>query len=85
MTRKEECRHAVLDFLAERPRLAHCVSAIRRGVNRIGNDFKDEEIAEAAELLTGLKLAECKLDALGSTRYYQATSEGVIQSERAQG
>ena len=84
MNRKEECRHAVLAHLAQRPRLSFSVEAITRAINRSGGDFTQEETAEACELLTGLDLASADPDPLGSTRYYQVTGAGVLQYERAQ-
>ena len=84
MNRKEECRHAVLAHLAQRPRLAFPVDAITRSANRNGGDFTQEEIAEASELLVGLTLASVDADPLGSTRYYKVTGAGVLHYERAQ-
>ncbi len=82
LSRKEECRHATLAFLADRPVVSHSVIAIRRGVNREGGDFAEQEIREGVELLVGLALAKDVPDPLGSTRYYQASAAGVLAHER---
>jgi hypothetical protein len=82
LARKEECRHAVLAFLVDRPVVSHSVAAIRRGINREGGDFTEPETREGVELLVGLALAKDVPDPLGSTRYYQATSAGVLAHER---
>jgi hypothetical protein len=80
--RKEECRHAVLAFLAERPAVSHSIGAIRRGVNREGGDFSEQECREAAEFLVGLGSASVVPDPLGSTRYYQISAQGTLAHER---
>lgn len=84
--RREKCRHDVLGFLAERQKLAHHVNAIRNRLNAgHENDYLTEEIEAACVLLCGLSpepLAKTIPDPLGATRYYQATSAGVIAHER---
>lgn len=82
LVRKEDCRHAVLAFLAERPSLRHGLGAIRRGVNREGGNYAEQEIAEAAEFEVGLGNASATTDAHGVSRYYQATSAGILNYER---
>lgn len=82
LRRKEECRHAALEFLAERPAVSHAVGAIRRGINREGGDYDYGETAQAVELLVGLGLAKVIPDPLGSTRYYQISAQGTLQHER---
>lgn len=84
MNRKEECRHAVLAHLAQRPRLAFAADSIKRAINRNGGDYTTDETAEACELLVGLEFASWQPDPLGSTRYYQVTGAGVLQYERGQ-
>ena len=80
--RNEEARREVLGFLAVRNLLAHSLPAVRRGVNRAGFDFNEEEIASALGVLIGLGLAIDRVDPLGSSKYYQATASGVIAHER---
>lgn len=84
MNRKEMCRHDGLQYLAERPRLRFDAVMVRRGVNRAGGDFTDEEMREALEFLTGLDHVRAEPDGLGSTLYYQVTSSGILFAERSQ-
>lgn len=81
-SRKEDCRREALRFLATRHLLAHSPDAIRRGVNREGFDFQKDEILSSIEILCGLGLAISKVETLGSSRYYQATAQGVLEHER---
>ena len=81
--RREEARRECLRFLASRHLLAHSPRAIRSGVNREGFDFGKEDILSALEILCGLGLAIVKIDHLGSSKYYQATSQGVLEQERS--
>jgi len=82
-SRKEECRSEALRFLVERVKLRHSAETVRRGVNRVGFDFTQEEIEDALTLLTGMGLAVGTPYELGSTLYYQATSAGVLAHERS--
>jgi hypothetical protein len=83
--RREECRRGVLGFLAGRQAVAHHPKTLRRRLNDGHEaDYTDAEI-EAA--LAFLGLAEPPLvrsipDALGATKYYQATAAGVLAHER---
>lgn len=80
--RREDCRHEVLGFLADRQKLAFPASAIHRRLGRI-SDFTEEEIEAAAVFLTSSELTTSTPDRLGATPYYQATSKGVLAHERA--
>lgn len=83
--RREECRREARRYLAERQALAFPVDAMRRKLNIDGNDFTDEEIAEACQFLLEMVPPQVKVrpDGLGATRYYQATSAGVLEHERS--
>lgn len=83
--RREDCRRGVRTFLAERQAVTHRLSAIRRGVNREGNDFTEREITDALVFLAGEKHVEITPDPDGATLYYQATSAGVLAHERRGG
>lgn len=81
--RHEDSRREVLRFLTSRHLLAHSPRAVRTGVNREGFDFGKDEILSALEILCGLGLVIAKFEQLGSSKYYQATAQGVIEQERA--
>jgi hypothetical protein len=84
--RREECRKAVLGFLAERQAVAHHPKTIRQRLNAgHEHDFADEEVEAALAFLLGMRpepFAKEIPDGMGATRYYQATSAGVIAHER---
>ena len=86
LERNADCRRAVLTWLAERSTLPHSISAIRRGVNREGADYTEAEIGAALTFLEGHQpaLASHTRDPLGSQRFYQATSAGVLHFERGE-
>jgi hypothetical protein len=82
----ESLRSAVLEFLAERLALAFDPAQILRGlqINRLV-DFH-VELADVVFVLTFLEsagLVVLRHHAMGSTKYAQATSAGVLHSERA--
>lgn len=80
--RREDCRRAVLKFLAMRLGTAHDAGAVRRATRNDGDDFGIEEIEAALAFLTGDNLAVMTESDLGATRYYQATVNGVRFFER---
>lgn len=83
--RREECRAAVLEFLAERNAVAHHAQTIRQRLNAgHAHDFTIEEVEAALAFLAGSEPALVKATptSLGATKYYQATAAGVIAHER---
>jgi len=81
--RREEARHAVRSYLAERPSIAAHPADIRRRLNAgHANDFAPEEVSYALGFLVGLRQVECVPDSLGATLYYRITSEGILAHER---
>jgi hypothetical protein len=82
--RREECRREVRRYLAERQALAFPAIAIRRKLRHDGDDFTDEEIVAALEYLVSLDSPHVRVrpDPDGATKYYQATSAGVLAHER---
>lgn len=83
---KEELRHAALDALAVR---APAALAPRQVLNAVKKEIpfhvELHELVAALELLAGVKpepLAEFVTDDLGATRYWRATSAGVLKAER---
>jgi hypothetical protein len=82
---KEALRHATLAFLAERAACAFPNSTITARIRaaRLLDEMPDEsDTAEALQFLAGLHLVSITPDALGSTKFYQATSAGVLAHER---
>ena len=86
--RAEELRRTVLDFLAERPAVAFEPDMIlERIVRSRVLDFQpgSDELAAALTFLenfTPEPLIKFKRALLGSSRFYQATSAGVLAFER---
>jgi SOS response regulatory protein OraA/RecX len=81
--RREECRNAVLAFLAERQALAHHPQTIRRRLNEGHlNDFTIEEVLNALAFLEGKQRVKTVIEEMGATAYFQSTSEGVLAHER---
>ncbi len=83
--RREECRRAVLGFLAERQAVAHHPKTIRRRLNDgHEHDFADAEVEAALAFLVATvpPAALAIPDPLGATRCYQATAAGVLLHER---
>lgn len=80
--RAEECRDAVLAFLAHRFGLAYDIPAITRALQRTGGAFDEHEVADAALLLAGLGYLTESHHALGATHTYQCTSAGKLFLER---
>jgi len=83
----EELRHAVLRYLAMRFPLAFGADAIAlhlRHRQEVDFTFTDADAGQACAMLAGLSpaLTRADHDRLGSTLYYQATSEGVLAWER---
>jgi hypothetical protein len=81
--RREECRADCLAMLATRQQTAHHPRAVRRVLNA-GHvaDYTEEEINAALAFLVSAALAQEVVEPMGATKYYQATSAGVIAHER---
>jgi len=80
-TRREDCRHAVLQALYHRQTGAH-EAATLRSVFLKRFDFTLDEVNAALQLLAGLGLVQSTPDPLGSTLAWQITAQGVLQVER---
>ncbi|HUB67456.1 MAG TPA: hypothetical protein VL981_08235 [Candidatus Methylacidiphilales bacterium] len=84
----EELRRAILDFLAARQSLSFPPETILERITRAGAlDFAPEpdEFAAALTFLedfTPEPLIAHKMSALGASRFYRATSAGVLAWER---
>jgi hypothetical protein len=82
---REECRREVRRYLAERSALALPSAAIRRKLQTEGSHYCIEDIEAALDFLAGIEPAQVRVehDSLGATKYYKATSAGVIAHERS--
>lgn len=81
---KEDLRHAVLEALAVRHPAALSVPQLARAVKKVTPYlFEESDVTAALEILKGMLFADFTLDELGSTKYWRATSNGVIHFERA--
>lgn len=80
--RREDCRHEVLRYLAERPSLAFRASTIAQKLHR-ENHFTIDEINDALVFLVDSKHAKVDTDSMGSTEFFQITSAGMLAHERA--
>lgn len=80
---KELLRYAVLECLTSRHPAAVSEAGVERRV-RLELDFRvaPEEVASALEVLRGEGLIGVTVDALGSTKWWVATSQGVLRVER---
>ena len=82
---REDLRHALLKFLAERPGLAFEPEPVARLLRRRGLIDFDPPIGavEAAlRLLQGMELVDEIVDPLGASLSYRATAKGVLHHER---
>ena len=79
--RNSEVRKEVLAYLAERQGVSQTSATIHRRVNR-ENNFTIAEVESALTFLEGMDLVEHEVDSLGATKYWQATSAGVLHAER---
>lgn len=87
---KEEIRRAVLETLSSRHPAALLPSGIKRRITEhdlldptvTDSDEFEREIAAALEFLRELGLVAFHVESLGSTKYWQATSAGVLHWER---
>jgi Fe2+ or Zn2+ uptake regulation protein len=80
--RNELTRNEVLAYLAERQAIAQTAETILRRVNK-ENNFTLPEIELALSFLENAQLIKSEPDPLGSSKYWQATSTGVLHYERS--
>lgn len=81
---KEILRHAVLECLTSRHPVPLTAAGVWRRVRTemtcpVGTD----DVQGALEVLKGLGLVEETVDALGTSVWWRATSQGVLAVERA--
>ncbi|MDE2101206.1 MAG: hypothetical protein KGL39_28430 [Patescibacteria group bacterium] len=82
---KEELRHAALQAAAIRFPAALTARQITRAVKKeLPFLFEEMDVEAALELLQGFRpaLIEFGQDEMGATKYWRATSEGVLKMER---
>ena len=81
--RREDCRRQVRRYLAERQSVALHPRIIQRRLNEgHANDFEEADILAALTWLEGAGQVKHEASGVGATRYYQATSAGVLEHER---
>ena len=81
---KEDLRHTVREALVLRHPAALSARQLVKPVKKeLAFLFEEADLTAALELLRGLKHAEWTLDELGGTKYWRATSEGVLAQERS--
>jgi len=79
--RREEARHEVRRYLAERAGLAFSAETIGRKLRR-EFEFTDEEIRAAVVFLVSARQVEIEPDDLGATEFYRITAAGTLAHER---
>lgn len=80
--KNEELRNETLAYLATRQGVKQTSQTILRRLNK-ENDFTLAELDGALVFLIGMGLVEHDIEGLGSTKYYGATSAGVLHYERS--
>lgn len=81
--RREECRAAVLEYLADRPAVAHHANTVRRSLNaNYRGDWTEEEVAAALAFLVSAGHASEVTHPQGATRFHQVTAAGTLAHER---
>jgi hypothetical protein len=79
----EELRHVTLETLATRFPTAHLASTITRHVRQsVLFKLTEADVVATLEFLRGQSLASSTMDGLGSSKFWQATSKGVLAYER---
>lgn len=85
--RKEDLRHAAMEFLYGRALLAFAPAPVARFCFRRGLvdfDPSEEDTREALEFLRGLGYVEAIPDPLGGRLCYRVTSAGQLARERGE-
>jgi hypothetical protein len=81
---KEDLRGAALQALAVRHPAALTPRQVFHAVKKeLPFLFEEGDLAAALELLRGLRLCEWIISEFGGTKYWRATSDGVLHYERA--
>ncbi len=82
----EDLRHLALEALVLRYRDRLPLRALRRVVeSESAFSFDEAQLVAALEFLRDLGHVRVEIDPLGSTRYWQATAQGVLHWEREKG
>ncbi len=83
--RRTQARGDTLAYLAQRPRLSYAPGTIRKRLQEdLQTDYTEEEISDALAFLVSAKEAHMeRQDRHGNTKFYQATSEGILAYERS--
>ncbi len=81
----QELRHAALEVLATRHPTALDLAAIARRIERdrlVDFTFNESQLDSALTFLMGRLYISMTHDGMGATRYWTATSDGVLAYER---
>ena len=84
MNKNEDVRNAVLEYLGSRQNVAQTSSTIWRKLHKENPTFSVADVDNALNFLTQTNpsLVKFQHDPLGSTKYYQATTDGILYIER---
>lgn len=85
--RSEQTRRAIMEFLSPRQTLKFDAASIQNRIIKLNVlDFTPDadDIAQALTFLRGLHFVDYMHGAVGSTPFYQATSAGVLATERGE-
>jgi hypothetical protein len=86
-TEKETLRHAILEYLVERARFYFEPAAIARALPRrsyVDFPIDADNVREALSFLEEMKHVQSTVDALGSTKTFKASAQGILAEERRQ-
>lgn len=81
---KEDLRHVVLETLYVRHPAPVTTAGVRRIAGREIAELSEADTEAALEMLRGLDLVKFEEDALGATKYWSATSAGILAFERGE-
>lgn len=81
----EGLRKAILEYLGSRHPLAWTARQIAQGLKMrslVDFTFNEQDLASALAVLAGKKFVEQEREELGSTVYWRASADGLIEWER---
>jgi hypothetical protein len=79
--RREDCRHEVRRYLADRSSLAFRADTIQHYLDREWK-FTIAEVRDALAFLVSAKQAEIEPEPCGATEYFKITATGTLAHER---
>jgi hypothetical protein len=81
----EELNHAALEAIAAAFPAALPLASVRRRIKDlvvIDFDYEDRDLVSSIAFLGGLRLVKETTDGFGTSKFYAATSEGVLAQRR---